>query len=349
MPEQEETQNAESTAASVGALLTAAREQAGLTSEELARRLCMTTENLEALERDAFDAFPGATYIRGYIRNVCKELRVDETAALEAFVRQVPAEAPRVAQPPKGSVMGGSVSGSGASMSGPMLLVAAIAVAGGYWWFEMRGNDGAMPAPAVATQASQEVVEQPAATEVDDIAQDMAESDSALDAQTLSVAGADTDVAAEEVVPETDVQLADVADLASEDAEVEGAVEEPAVTEMAAQPVAAPVPEPVVAVEEPAVQQETSSMVDEAPVGAVSSAVLAISFSEESWVEVTDAAGNKLLAKLQPAGSTVELEGQAPFSLMLGNAAATTVSYAGEVVDSAPLGNRRTRKLTVGG
>ncbi len=349
MPEQEETQNTESTAVSVGALLTAAREQAGMTSEELARRLCMTTENLEALERDAFDVFPGATYVRGYIRNVCKELRIDETAALDAFVRQVPAEAPRVAQPPKGAVMGGSVSGSGASMSGPMLLVVAVAVAGGYWWFEMRGNDGAMPAPAIANQASQGVVEEPAAAEVDDIAEDMAESDSALDAQTLSVAGADMDVAAEKAVPETDVQLADVADLASEDSRVEESVEEPAVPEMAAQPVAAPVPEPVAAVEEPAVQQEASSMVDEAPVGAVSSAALALSFSEESWVEVTDAAGNKLLAKLQPAGSTVELEGQAPFSLMLGNAAATTVSYAGEVVDSAPLGNRRTRKLTVGG
>lgn len=349
MPEQENTQSAESTAASVGALLTAAREQAGLTSEELARRLCMTTENLEALERDAFDAFPGATYIRGYIRNVCKELRVDETAALEAFVRQAPAEAPRVAQPPKGSVMGGSVSGGGASMSGPMLLVAAIAVAGGYWWFEMRGNDGAMPAPAVATQASQDVVEEPAATEVDDIAVDVAESDSALDAQTLSVAGADTDVAAEEPVPETDAQLADVADLASEDAQVEEPVEVPSVSEVNAEPVEAAVSEPVAAIEEPAVPQEAPSIVEEAPAGAVSSAVLSISFSAESWVEVTDAAGNKLLAKLQPAGSSVELEGQAPFSLMLGNAAATTVSYAGEVVDSAPLGNRRTRKLTVGG
>ena len=74
-----------------------------------------------------------------------------------------------------------------------------------------------------------------------------------------------------------------------------------------------------------------------------------LDFSEESWVEVTDASGNKLLAKLQPAGSRVELNGVAPFSLMLGNAAGTTVSYRGEVVESAPIGNRRTRKLTVGG
>jgi cytoskeleton protein RodZ len=44
----------------------------------------------------------------------------------------------------------------------------------------------------------------------------------------------------------------------------------------------------------------------------------------------------------------VVLDGRAPFKLMLGNAAGITVRYRGEVIESGPIGNRRTRKMTVG-
>lgn len=75
---------------------------------------------------------------------------------------------------------------------------------------------------------------------------------------------------------------------------------------------------------------------------------LQLIFDEEAWVEVRDAAGKVLLAKLRPAGSESRLAGQPPFELMLGNASATRVRYKGELIDSAPIGNRRTRRVIVG-
>ncbi|WP_066966314.1 RodZ domain-containing protein [Microbulbifer sp. Q7] len=336
-PEQAQTPEAEveAQAATLGEQLRAAREQAGLTADELARRLCMTADKLEALEQDALERFPGSTYVRGYIRNICKELGADETPVLAAFARQAPAEAPRAAVVPKGPVMGGDAVAGGGSGFGPLLLVVAMAAAGGYWWMGQQGTS-AVPAEADLAAA--------------------APSDTTPAGQDFAVAAAPSpDVEmAEDFAPETDAQLADSL---GDDAESAGREPEPAeqaqlvqapqsVEDAVPQPAAV---EPVPAPEEVQVSQD-AQLVQEVPAAIpAQTSAIALSFSEESWIEVTDAAGNKLLATLQPAGSEVELKGEAPFSLMLGNAAATTVRYAGEVVDSAPLGNRRTRKLTVGG
>lgn len=366
--EQAEAQFEENSAASVGTLLREAREQAGLTSDELAGRLCMTSEKLEALERDEFDRFPGATYVRGYVRNISKELGLEEAGVLEALARQVPTEAPRVAQVPKGPVMGGTSSSGGGFLSRPLFLVAVIAVAGGYWWFEMQGGKGAAPAAMVASSDSPAAFESSSETSFEAVsetpsqsavAENASDADGALGDQTLAVSSPEQMEETPENVPETDAQVAMIAETITDESAVETA--DAAEVEVAQAEPIAPVSAPAAPEMEPAapaLEQSASDIaapalaeepITEASGAVVSSAALALSFSEESWVEVTDATGSKLLAKLQPAGSSIELKGEAPFSLMLGNAAATTVSYAGEVVDSAPLGNRRTRKLTVGG
>ena len=338
-----------------GSLIASARESAGLTVEELARRMCMTPSKLQYLEQDDYERLAGATYVRGYLRNTCKELGVDPVPVLAAFERQLPAQMKAaIPQEPRGPVIGGGNGSSAGGLFRPLLLVAIVAAAGGYWWF----NQGAMPyvKPQVASVAPQADL---VAAQVEEA--EVSEADSLQAAEPVAVAqlsqsqefqaNEDDAAATSEALPQADVQLETA--VAPEPAEAEEvAPSAPAsVAESAAEAVEdettpASVIEPVVAdvAEAPAFGASGN-----AQAVAGSAGNLAISFSEESWVEVTDASGKKLLAKLQPAGSSVELEGEAPFNLMLGNAAATTVSYQGEVVDSAPLGNRRTRKLTVGG
>lgn len=343
-PEQPETPVVEVQSASVGALLREAREQAGLTSDELARRLCMTSVKLEALERDDFDRFPGATYVRGYIRNICKELGADEARALAAYAQQAPAEAPRAAPVPKGPVMAGRTASGGSSIARPLLLVLAVAAAGGYWWMGQQG------APVASQPVVAEVEPAPEAIEGATAPASELEAEQSFAAASQAVLASEL---AEDFEPETDAELEDAMaerlDAPEPEREVIAEAAPEGTSDVARVEVAPDVVSEVVEQEEPVLEVSASQSEPAAPVVASSGAALALSFSEESWVEVTDATGNKLIAKLQPAGSTVELTGEAPFSLMLGNAAATTVSYAGEVVDSAPLGNRRTRKLTVGG
>ncbi len=90
----------------------------------------------------------------------------------------------------------------------------------------------------------------------------------------------------------------------------------------------------------------------EAP-GAVESALssldqLAFEFSADCWVEVVDANGDVLFADSRNAGDTLNLEGLAPFNVMLGNAATVTLLFNETPVDTLPSGNGRAKRFSVG-
>lgn len=67
---------------------------------------------------------------------------------------------------------------------------------------------------------------------------------------------------------------------------------------------------------------------------------LALRFSGESWVEVTDAAGQPLVYQLFEAGQTRELNATPPLRVFLGQAASVTLTIDGRKVDLAPLTKR---------
>lgn len=66
---------------------------------------------------------------------------------------------------------------------------------------------------------------------------------------------------------------------------------------------------------------------------------LAMSFSQECWVEISDAAGERLFQGQRNAGQSLSLRGEAPFRVTLGNAAAVTrMQFNGENIP-LPQGN----------
>jgi len=54
-----------------------------------------------------------------------------------------------------------------------------------------------------------------------------------------------------------------------------------------------------------------------------------------SWVEVTDATGRSLVARLVQPGETLDLEGAAPLRVRIGNASGTRVSFRGQPMELA--------------
>jgi cytoskeleton protein RodZ len=56
---------------------------------------------------------------------------------------------------------------------------------------------------------------------------------------------------------------------------------------------------------------------------------------QDSWADIRDARQMKLLYETVPAGRTVTLEGVAPLSVFLGNAAGVRLDYNGRAVDVA--------------
>jgi cytoskeleton protein RodZ len=64
--------------------------------------------------------------------------------------------------------------------------------------------------------------------------------------------------------------------------------------------------------------------------------VVALQFSEECWVEVSDSRGDVLVAELQQANSKVELQGVAPFDVKLGNSRSVKIVLNGEAFEFNP-------------
>jgi cytoskeleton protein RodZ len=85
-----------------------------------------------------------------------------------------------------------------------------------------------------------------------------------------------------------------------------------------------PVPGDVPAVAAVAADDEGG---DAEPAGGV---LLELTFAEESWAEITDARGERLLFGLSSAGRNVSLRGEPPFTIVLGNADAVQLTVDGE-------------------
>lgn len=96
--------------------------------------------------------------------------------------------------------------------------------------------------------------------------------------------------------------------------------------------------------------QEINPELDAGGVAAASAQVLdqlLLNFSDECWVEVSDAKGDVLYTNLRQAGETLLLEGVAPFNVMLGNAREVELLLNGEQV-MFDAGDRKTLRFMVG-
>ncbi|WP_105214667.1 RodZ domain-containing protein [Pseudoalteromonas sp. T1lg22] len=75
----------ESAAIAIGKQLAGAREQQGLSQEQLARKLNLTVRKLDDLEQGRFAGLGATIFVRGYIKAYCKVLALDSAPLLAAI------------------------------------------------------------------------------------------------------------------------------------------------------------------------------------------------------------------------------------------------------------------------
>ena len=75
---------------SVGELLIASRERWHYSAADMARQLRLALRQVEALEDNRFEALPGNTFVRGFIRNYARAVQADPEALLEAYENMRP-------------------------------------------------------------------------------------------------------------------------------------------------------------------------------------------------------------------------------------------------------------------
>ncbi len=70
-----------------GTMIRRAREARGMSLRELAAATRIPRTSLAHIEDDAFDELPAEVFVRGFLRNAARELRLDNMEVIEAYER----------------------------------------------------------------------------------------------------------------------------------------------------------------------------------------------------------------------------------------------------------------------
>jgi len=74
---------------SIGQVLKAAREDAGITVVDLVRKTRIRTASILALEEGDFDTLPAPVFVRGFIRSYCCEVGLDSVEVLARYDAEI--------------------------------------------------------------------------------------------------------------------------------------------------------------------------------------------------------------------------------------------------------------------
>jgi len=107
-----------------------------------------------------------------------------------------------------------------------------------------------------------------------------------------------------------------------------GSAESPAASDVMTPPAAAASPEPAIQ-EAPGADASAAPQAD-SPTAMSPSGVLQLRTTAQSWIEVTDAHGQALIARTVEPGEALGLDGVMPLKVRIGNASATQVVFRGQ-------------------
>lgn len=298
-----------------GELLRRAREAQGLTLDHLASQIKVSSLKLEALEQGRYDSLGDSNFTRALALTVCRTLRIDAAEILA----DLPAARLHSLNQGKSAINApfrdhGSVPAlfdrghrlNPRALLAPKWLVPLGLLAAAAIIYALPER---LEWPAWLGELNSEVETQLAGSE----------DDPASPPSSMQVA---PDPAVPVALPELASAVAAASTVASASANESGA-------STATQPAAvltSPAPSPL----------PTPSLVA-APVKMV--------LTDQSWIEVVDATGTKLFSRIARAGETLELQGQAPFRLRIGNASAVQVSFKGQPVPLTDITRNNTARV----
>jgi cytoskeleton protein RodZ len=279
---------------SLGPRLAAAREAAGLSLSEAAERLHLDAATLQSLEHEHYQRLGAAVYVRGHLRRYAELLGLPAAEIDAAYGLTATAVSGMPDLRRVATPLEAAGSPSWALRPGPAAAVALLlALAALVWWAMRMPHAARSTAPANAAPAASE----PAA------AQPSGSAPSAASAPAP---------AAPEVASSPEPMGAP--------AGANAALQTPPATAR---------PEASAKRTVPAVQSAPAAPAGAAAAGGVR---LALQFRENSWVEIYDAGGARLLYELAPAGTERTLHGSAPLRILLGNPSGVDLSVDGRPV-----------------
>jgi cytoskeleton protein RodZ len=294
----------------LGSVLRSAREQSKLEIDDVAQQLRMSAYQVNALEQDNHVALPAPTFVRGFIRNYARLLHLDAGPLLDAYQQIQP-----------DSQLHNSISlklesipiTNNAQKSFRLYLLTSflLIVIGSGWWLYMAWNDKqekmhtTHAAVAMPEEAAAKPTPSPEPNQQVQAAQPTPSSNAQPSAPT----------------PQQPVQPTAVPIPVAAPAPI---AQKPVVATPAAQPVAAP---PV------SLAPPATPVVAPVATKPVVPGSIRMTFTEQTWVSVTDATGKEVFNKNKAANTEDSAEGTPPFNIVIGNAAGLQMFYKDQPVD----------------
>jgi cytoskeleton protein RodZ len=296
-----------------GVTLTRERERQGLTVPQLARDLHLDPSLLEDMERGDFQTIGAPVFVKGHLKSYARRLGIDPDAIVEAYRHHEPDSDELVAT--------ARATLKPVSETGPLLVVFAIVffgvvAAAAAWFWLNRQSPPVVRSPASAVETG---------VQVDESAQI---EDQALRANALIAAARQAESIDEK--PQAASEIAPVISNESQPELTDIALPENATESLPGESDGGPetaAPEQVNNQVEDLVRNTETATVQ---LAAGSGLGFDLSFSDDCWVEISDANG-RLEFDMQRAGTTLSLTGLPPVSMLLGNASAVELAIDGEV------------------
>jgi len=291
-------------AASAGTLLAQAREASGMSIDDVATQLKLAPRQVVAIERDDFASLPGRTFVRGFVRNYARLLKLDVDAVLAALPGDgaAPAQDRPLAATSSRSI--GEMPREPAARPGvarwaiPLVLVAIVGVAAFYEFARP-------PAPAKPALPTPVDAQPPAPAPASAPAEP-----SATPRQEPAASAPSQDGTGGAAAPSSSTELPNpLASTAPSTGAASAATAPP--------PPASP---PPAAAATPGTSRNQLGLV----------------FRGTSWLEVRDRSGNVVLSMTGAGGTTRDLPVSPPGEVVIGNAAAVDATWRGKPLDLAP-------------
>lgn len=333
--------SADQTASSPGQRLSSERIGRNLSQKEVADKLHITIHYVNAIEHDAYEKLPGAVFAKGYIKSYAELLRLDVQDYLncfDAFQAQLRSGVEEQEDRKRRATGKRNLNIAFASV---FLFVGVFFAV---WYINDGGNiQSAEVASAVATvvesDSRSDSSEQISSTEAQpEIEEAMSASNQlAVDGTPASLAVSEAALPEESDVDAFDVGVAEETTLTASDSSEELQQEQtpPQV-----------ISTPVALIEQAVTPDESLRVITISEDG---EDILRISFSGESWVEVNDGTANQVYRDLLEAGDVLQITGEAPFNILLGDAPFTQLTFNGDEIDvSENIRIDNSARLTVG-
>lgn len=291
-----------------GEQLRQARERLGMSLQEISKQTLIPVARLQAIENHDFDTLGGLPYVTGYARAYARALKLESKPFVQSFEAIFGVEKQEV-EPVDFQL---SAPGDNPKRKGKWLIGLVVVVALTVLLYELfiRINSEA--------PSSTPIADGPSAISLDE-ARAAVSSSATLPIQDQPL----PNISSLQKFREAAEAIPDVLEETPESTPVDILSTQ---SDESVQP------------NEPAAEKDEVKTED----------LLVLDFTEECWVEIKDASGKVTIAQIAESGDNLQLFGEQPFELMLGNARAATIALNGELVDVPLQAGRRTARFTVG-